>query len=89
MRRFLVQLSEPEASNHTPSLADFTITTPELEFSVHTGIESDVFGVLAKQPGADAVERARPAQRLVHDAGFVAEDLACDPFDALRGSVNC
>jgi hypothetical protein len=37
MRRFLVRLSESEASNHTPSLADFTITTPELEFSVHTG----------------------------------------------------
>src|SRR6202048_3232741 len=26
-----------EASNHTPSLADFTTTTPELKFSVHTG----------------------------------------------------
>jgi hypothetical protein len=24
-----------EASNHTPSLADFTTTTPELKFSVH------------------------------------------------------
>jgi hypothetical protein len=24
------------ASNHTPSLADFTTTTPELKFSVHT-----------------------------------------------------
>jgi hypothetical protein len=38
MRRFLVRLSESEASNHTPSLADLTITTPELEFSVHIGI---------------------------------------------------
>jgi hypothetical protein len=37
MRRFLVQFSESEASNHTPSLADFTTTTPELKFSVHTG----------------------------------------------------
>ena len=37
MRRFIVRLSESEASNHTPSLADFTITTPELKFSVHTG----------------------------------------------------
>jgi hypothetical protein len=36
MRRFLVQLSESEASNHTPSLVDFTITTLELKFSVHT-----------------------------------------------------
>src|ERR1700747_3455599 len=38
MRRFLVRFSESEASNHTPSLADFTITTPELKFSVHTTV---------------------------------------------------
>src|SRR5713101_160110 len=37
MRRSLVKFSESEASNHTPSLADFTTTTPELKFSVHTG----------------------------------------------------
>jgi|SRR4029077_1159694 hypothetical protein len=37
MRRFLVRFSESEASNHTPSLADFTTTTPEFKFSVHTG----------------------------------------------------
>src|SRR6202040_3769970 len=30
------QFSESEASNHAPSLADFTTTTPELKFSVHT-----------------------------------------------------
>ena len=36
MRRSLAKLSESEASNHTPSLADFTTTTPELKFSVHT-----------------------------------------------------
>jgi len=35
--RTLVKFSESEASNHTPSLADFTTTTPELKFSVHTG----------------------------------------------------
>ena len=40
MRRFLVRFSESEASNHTPSLADFTTTTPELKFSVHTGRDS-------------------------------------------------
>jgi hypothetical protein len=32
MRRFLVRFSESEASNHTPSLADFTTTTPSLSF---------------------------------------------------------
>jgi hypothetical protein len=36
MRRSLATFSESEASNHTPSLADFTTTTPELKFSVHT-----------------------------------------------------
>ena len=36
MRRSLVKFSESEPSNHTPSLADFTTTTPELKFSVHT-----------------------------------------------------
>ena len=37
MRRSLAKFSESEVSNHTPSLADFTTTTPELKFSVHTG----------------------------------------------------
>jgi hypothetical protein len=37
MRRSLAKFSESEASNHAPSLADFTTTTPELRFSVHTG----------------------------------------------------
>ena len=36
MRRSLARFSESEASNHTPSLADFTTTTPEFKFSVHT-----------------------------------------------------
>src|SRR6201997_5804616 len=42
MRRFLVRLSKSEASNHTPSLADFTITTLELKFSVHTGVQFEI-----------------------------------------------
>ena len=37
MRQSLAKFSESEASNHTPSLGDFTTTTPELKFSVHTG----------------------------------------------------
>ena len=39
MHQSLVKFSESEASNHTPSLADFTTTTPELKFSVHTAHE--------------------------------------------------
>ncbi len=49
-----------------------------------SGIESDVLGILSKQPSTDAVECAGPAQRLVHNAGLVAEDLARDPLDPLR-----
>src|SRR3979490_1169610 len=41
MHRSLVRFSESEASNHTPSLADFTTTTPELKFSVHTAALAD------------------------------------------------
>src|SRR5882724_9357895 len=37
MRRSLAKFSESEASNQTPSLADFITTTSELRFSVHTG----------------------------------------------------
>src|SRR5271163_4039932 len=40
MRRSLAKFSESEVSNHTPSLADFTTTTPELKFSVHTRPEA-------------------------------------------------
>src|SRR3981081_84096 len=36
MHQSLVKFSESEASNHAPSLADFTTTTPELKFSVLT-----------------------------------------------------
>jgi hypothetical protein len=49
-----------------------------------SGIESNLVGVLAKQSGADAVKGAGSAQRIVHDAGLVAEDLARDPLDPLR-----
>ena len=36
MRRSPAKFIESEASNHTPSSADFTTTTPELKFSIHT-----------------------------------------------------
>jgi hypothetical protein len=44
MRRSLAKFSESEASNHTPSSADFTTTTPELKFSVHTGLRVQAAG---------------------------------------------
>jgi hypothetical protein len=45
MRRSLAKFSESEASNHTPSLADFTTTMPELKFSVHTGVRLSNFAI--------------------------------------------
>ena len=48
MRQSLAKFSESEASNHTPSLADFTTTTPELKFSVHTGTMEAVFTTASK-----------------------------------------
>jgi hypothetical protein len=36
MHQSLAEFSKSETSNHTPSSADFTTTTPELKFSVHT-----------------------------------------------------
>ena len=40
MRRSLAKFSESEASNQTPSLADFITTTSELRFSVHAAARS-------------------------------------------------
>ncbi|MGC1916610.1 MAG: hypothetical protein WA710_15660, partial [Pseudolabrys sp.] len=42
MRRSLAKFSESEASNHTPSSADFMTITPVFKFSAHTG-ESENF----------------------------------------------
>src|ERR1700704_4396179 len=48
MPRSLAQFSESEASNHTPSLAGFTTTTPELKFSVHGRLVRSI--LLSPQP---------------------------------------
>jgi hypothetical protein len=39
MRPLLARFSEPVWSGHLPSWADFITITPELKFSVHTGLE--------------------------------------------------
>src|SRR5258706_10479172 len=60
MHQSLVKFSESEASNHTPSLADFTTITPELKFSVHT---------------SDTLMRCRTSQRRFRNTLlFVAPD---------------
>jgi len=53
MRRFLVRFSESEASNHTPSLADFTTTTPEL--IVHTPGSHAAWYCVRRQPRANSL----------------------------------
>jgi len=50
VRWSLAKFSEAKASNHTPSLADFTTTTPELKFSVHTGSHLDKLAVAGENP---------------------------------------
>ncbi len=47
------------------------------------GVQADLFGVLAQQPGADAVVGAGPGQCVRHDPGVVAHHLARDTFDPL------
>src|SRR6202047_3054056 len=71
MRRFLARFSESEASNHTPSLADFTTTTPELKFSVHTGYcTSHGWEIVGEyvEPGASATDDRRPEFQRMIDA---------------------
>src|ERR1700704_4844455 len=60
MRRFLVRFSESEASNHTPSLADFTTATPELKFSVHTAAK---LGLSVSQGARSGPIRSSPISR--------------------------
>jgi class 3 adenylate cyclase len=59
MRRSLAKFSESEASNHTPSLADFITTTSELRFSVHTRVGRRLSAIVA----ADVAGYSR----LIHD----------------------
>ena len=47
------------------------------------GVQADLFGIFAQQPGADAVVGAGPRQCVGHDPGVVTQHLARDPFDPL------
>src|ERR1700694_4852964 len=84
MRRSLAKFSESEVSNHTPSLADFTTTTPELKFSVHTGAEMPI---LQERP----LCAARAHDQADRDAGDHALCLGPFAMSARRwnaGSIN-
>ena len=54
------------------------------------GVEADLFGVLAQQPGADAMVGAGLGQRVRHDSGIVAEHLgrSVDPLGHLGGGTT-
>jgi hypothetical protein len=52
-------------------------------------VQSDLVGIFAKQPRTDTVEGADPAQRIGHDAGTGAKNLACDPLDPFRHLGRC
>src|ERR1700692_1494532 len=92
MRRSLAKFSESEASNHTPSLADFTTSTPELKFSVHTRVSS--CGAASLQVGIDACGTRGDFQRrygtsigpvYCQTAWPLALDMA---FELLKGSYG-
>ena len=48
------------------------------------GIEANLQRIVAQQPGADAVKRAGPAQRVGDDGSIAAQHLARDALDPLR-----
>src|SRR5258705_967297 len=79
MHQSLVKFSESEASNHTPSLADFTTTTPEPKFSVLTPGFSRSSRSCCR--GRAQSNSAHPFYRLtsvkfaaVHESGYDAVD---------------
>src|ERR1700738_470796 len=95
MRRSLAKFIESEASNHTPSLADFTTTTPELKFSVHTPAAVRVRRHLDRVQGRSrhqiqAGPRPSPGLWLpddvteCHRRAYPSEGYAGDPDDRRR-----
>src|SRR6478735_8202773 len=60
MRRSLAKFSEPEASNQTPSLADFIITTSGFRFLVHTGLAYPLTARTPEDPMTKPNRRLKP-----------------------------
>ncbi len=73
MHQSLVKFSESEASNHTPSLADFTTTTPELKFSVHTPLSKTSVRSTIETGFSAKVQKC--AYRIKKAAGSIAGGL--------------
>src|ERR1700730_14049223 len=83
MRRSLAKFSESEASNHTPSFADFTTTTPELKFSVHTRA-STILGAFEKAQA----ELVGKAVVLADGKAGTVENVWLDEVHGLRISIR-
>src|SRR6516164_491108 len=97
MRRSLGRFSESEASNLTPSLADFTTTTPELKFSVQRGWRApqpDVCGRCRALAATAAVAgEPSPAASAGAPSCLVSFEVAaivgrCLPGDPMKGSAE-
>jgi hypothetical protein len=69
MRWFLGRFSDPGASNHTPSLADFTTITPEPKFSVHRFSIQTPVDVNCSQKKVAYVRAAPPLPHDEHGRG--------------------
>src|SRR5260370_34989005 len=85
MHQSLVKFSESEASNHMPSLADFTTTTPELKLSVHT--RSDRSGLRCRLWMPERFPRASNPYRTIFERQ--PKSIGLDvPSERIRGSAE-
>ena len=61
--RSLANFSQPEASNHTPSSADFIITTSGFGFSVHTPVRGLLATIRSRHPFEVSLQRPKRRRR--------------------------
>jgi hypothetical protein len=85
MHRSLAKFSESEASNHMPSWADFTITMPELKFSVHT---TAPFGCEASKIASASIATGFTVPRthrlyLIKISRYTAPGRRCPPIEGV------
>src|SRR3984893_14646727 len=86
MRRSLAKFSEPGASNHTPSLADFTTTTPELKFSAHTMVGCKVSGTHRHGGGSCCLYAVAAAMGAILHQGLAGSN--CSAKSSNKPSVS-
>jgi DNA-binding NtrC family response regulator len=84
MRRSLAKFSESEASNQTPSLADFITTTSELRFSVHTATRAARQALGIAQA---CLQKSLLAAEVMNMSRTVTEDLAAAERGVLQRAL--